>query len=491
VNPEQWSRVKRHFSDALELPAEERTGWEARLAAEEPEVRTEVDALMQSHAEAADFMAAPILVDPADIAEVLDSDPPAAAAVSLPPGTRIGDYEIRREIGRGGMGVVYLAQDVHLARPVALKALPVFGPAHRRLVDRLRREAQAAAAISHPGIATVYAFLETPGGYFIASEFIQGRTLRQELQIAAIEPSRAVRLAMEIARALCAAHDAHVVHRDLKPENILITTGGAVKVIDFGIAQIERADLPPLTVQGLLQGTPGYMAPEQLVAGAPVDARADVYALGVILSEMLLGHHPFQSSAGKTPPALQAIIQRCLHADSGRRYRSARDLLHDLERVSLALDGMSSIVASPAGLPHRRGSMFWWQFHQGLCAAIYGAMAVPVWYARETLGGLTGPTLFFVSLGALLLASILRLHLWFTSHFDREDLAEQARRERPWIVVADLVFSATLIVGGLLTNEAWQGLSVLLLAVGIGAAVVALFIEPATARAALQREQRT
>ena len=339
MNTEQWSRVKRHFNEALELAPAARGEWAARLDAEEPEVRTEVEALMRSYAGAADFLDGPALVDPADLADG-DGEMPTVAVTSLPPGTRIGNYEIRREIGRGGMGVVYLAQDVHLARPVALKSLPSTIAHTPLVVERLRREAQAAAAVSHPGIATVYAFLETADGTFIASEFIHGRTLRQELQHGAVEPARAVRLAAEIARALCAAHDAHVVHRDLKPENILLTESGAIKVIDFGIARIDRQDLPSLTRTGLLQGTPGYMAPEQFVVGAQVDARVDVYALGVILTEMLLGHHPFEAGQRTLPPQVQSIARRCLESDPERRYRTTRDILHELERASLALEAL-------------------------------------------------------------------------------------------------------------------------------------------------------
>jgi hypothetical protein len=380
------------------------------------------------------------------------------------------------------MGVVYLAHDVHLARPVALKSLPAQIAGDRRLVERLQREAQAAAAVSHPGIATVYAFLETSEGNFIASEFIQGRTLRQELQQGAVEPARATRLAAEIARALGAAHDAHVVHRDLKPENILITASGAIKIIDFGIARLERADLPALTMPGLVHGTPGYMAPELLVGGATVDGRADVYALGVILAEMVCGHHPLEHEPEGVPAVLEPIIRRCLESEPGRRYRFTRDLLRDLERASLALEMSEPTVVVPTAV---RGAMFWWQFHQGLTALVYWLMAVPAWFAREMIGGRTGRVIFFVTLGALLFASILRLHLWFTSRLSRDDLPMQVQRERPWILIADLAFAATLIVSGVLLSEARIGFAVLLLAVGIGSAVVALFIEPATARSAL------
>ena len=482
MNPEQWLRVKRHFDEALDLPPDRRDEWAARLAGEEPEVRTEVEALVQSYVGSADFLEHPILVDPSDLADAGIGEPASASAISLPEGKRVGDFEIRREIGRGGMGVVYLAHDVHLARPVALKALPPLSD--RMLVHRFRREAQAAAAVSHAGIATVYAFLETTDGNFIASEYIQGRTLREELRHGPLEPSRAVRLAAEIARALCAAHDSLVVHRDLKPENILLTASGAIKIVDFGIARIERLDLPALTIPGVVQGTPGYMAPEQLVGGV-VDARVDVYALGVILSEMLLGHHPFERANVSMPSQVQVITRRCLESNPARRYRTTRDLLHDLDRASLALDvpeGAASTSDRPAAM---RGPMFWWQFHLGLTALIYWLMAAPAWYAREIISGRTGSALFFVTVATLLLASILRLHLWFTARTNPKDLLSEAKHEQPWILRADLVFSIALIASGVLVGEKVMSLAVLLLAVGTGAAVIALFIEPATFRAAL------
>jgi serine/threonine-protein kinase len=188
---------------------------------------------------------------------------------------RIGDYEIRREIGRGGMGIVYLAQDVKLGRFAALKALPTIAARDQTLLGRLRHEAEAAAAVSHPGVATICAFIESPHGNFIASEYIQGRTLREELKRGPMDPTRAVRLTIEIAEALCAAHDAQIIHRDLKPENVMVTPSGAVKIIDFGIARIDNLD-GRRTSQFMLVGTIGYMAPEQFFPEPIVDHRADL-----------------------------------------------------------------------------------------------------------------------------------------------------------------------------------------------------------------------
>jgi predicted Ser/Thr protein kinase len=484
VNNEQWARVKTLFLAALSVRPESRHDWLGRYAGDDPDVLREVDALVRAHETADGFLKKPSAPDSQD---VIPTTARTTAASALPddalgPGVRVNEYEIRREIGRGGMGVVYLAQDVNLGRPAAIKALPAIAARDQTLLERLRREARAAAAVSHPGVAMVYAFLETPQGNFIASEYVHGQTLRQELARGPVEPTRAIRIATEIAHALCAAHDAHIVHRDLKPENVLLTASGSIKVIDFGIARIDTLD--PQTSTYLVQGTPGYMAPEQAVPGATVDHRADVYALGIIFSEMLLGHHPFQRGPGDAPAPLQSIARHCFESDPERRYQSIRDFLHDLQNVSRTLTPGDADTRQLPGTSSG-GTMWWWQFHQCATAVIYWLVTIPAWYARELIGGATGRTLFFCALGALILASILRLHLWFTSRMHPPELLAQYGHERPWILCADAVFAIALIVSGVMVGEARMSLAMLLLGIGIGAAVVSVFIEPATARAAL------
>jgi hypothetical protein len=275
-----------------------------------------------------------------------------------------------------------------------------------------------------------------------------------------------------------------VVHRDLKPENVLITESGAVKVIDFGIARLAREGLPTLTAAGLIHGTPGYMAPEQLV-GAPADARSDLYALGVVLGEMVLGRHPLERGTRGMPLAVEPIVRRLLQADPADRYGSARDLLHDLERAAVAAALPEPARAGASGERRVRGAMFWWQFHLAVAAVVYWATAVPAWYAREVIGGRTGRGLFFAGLAALLLASILRLHLLFTSRTSPQDLAPQLQREERWILGADLLLVLSLLASGVLVGESRMSLAVLLVALGVGSAVSALFIEPVTARAAV------
>lgn len=475
--PEQWARVKAHVEELLSLDTASRRD---RLdALRDPAVRREVEELLAAHDTADGFLERPCDVDPLDLDDVPAADALTPAA-SLPAGTRVGDYEIRREIGRGGMGIVYLAHDVHLQRPVALKALPSVTGRDAGLLERFRREAQAAASVAHPGVALVYALVDTPQGRFIASEFIDGKTLRDELRQGPFETARAIRIAIEIAQALTAAHDARVIHRDLKPENVLLTTGGTVKVIDFGIARAGGDDDLPLTAPGMLQGTPGYMAPEQLVSGAVLDARVDIYAAGVILAEMLLGAHPMERGTRDLPLALAPIVRQCLDSDRDRRYASARHLLRDLEQAMQRATG----AADPDAVDRRGGSRRWWNFHQAATVFTYAAMVAPTWYARELVGGVPGRLLFFVMLVALVVASILRLHLLFTSRTSPPEFVRQWRRERRWIRLADAMLAAGLLVSGALVGDARMSLSVLLVAVAVGLAVVGNFVEPSTSRAA-------
>jgi len=223
VTPEQFARLKMVFQDALDQPSEIRRAWLREECGGDTALLREAESLLATFDTAGDFLEGAAQVDPVD----LDT---------LPPGTRIGSYEILGEIGRGGMGIVYLAEDVRLGRRVALKSLPAAVAAERDLRERLRREARAAATISHPAVATVYALEEVGDDLFIASEYVQGDTLRNVILRGPLAPERAREIAADIAAALAAAHEAGVIHRDLKPENVLIRSDGSVKVVDFGIA---------------------------------------------------------------------------------------------------------------------------------------------------------------------------------------------------------------------------------------------------------------
>ena len=262
-----------------------------------------------------------------------------------------GRYQIVRHLARGGMAEVYLARDLLLDRPVALKVLfPEFS-ADRSFVERFRREARAAANLNHPNIVSVYDWGEESGTYFIVMEFVEGPTLRELIRgEGPLLPFRAAEIAAEIAGALDFAHRRGVIHRDVKPGNVLIST--SVKVTDFGIARAATGDpQESLTQTGAVMGTAAYFSPEQ-AQGLPIDPRSDVYALGVVLYEMVTGRPPFTGDSPvaiaykhvreepvlpsqhnpDVPPQFEAVIMKALAKNVAQRYASAQDLRSDLLR---------------------------------------------------------------------------------------------------------------------------------------------------------------
>jgi len=477
---DRWERLKPLFHGALDQPAARRAEWLAAACPEDPSLQREALALLESHDGAADFLEHPPALDAAALDELSSS----------PPG-QIGPYVVRGELGRGGMGIVYLAEDIRLGRTVALKALPVPAANDSGRRERLRREARAAAALTHPGIAVVYALEEIDGDLYIATEHVRGRTLRAELDEGTLGPLRALDTLIDVVSALCAAHEAGIVHRDLKPENILRTEDGRTKILDFGIAHVTDDTLTQLTAAGAILGTPAYMAPEQL-AGAAVDFRADIYAVGVLLVEMATGRHPFAGSeppGTPLPPILREIAERCLARQPGERFGSTREVLDALVHARDALtsgDEAAAVDSSRATPALRFTPRWWWEFHQGAAALVYGVMAMPAWTARHLIGGTPGRMLFLVTVAAIIVSASLRLHLWFTSRFYPQELRWVRARTRRFIGAADGVFSLALLSAGLLVGDARASLATLLIAVAIGTAVVCLVVEPVTERAAFR-----
>ncbi len=279
------------YLKALDLPPAERAAFLAQACGADADLCREVESLL-AHAKTNDsFLATPVF----------------RLAPSLT-GQQIGHYRVERLLGAGGMGEVYLAHDAALQRPVAIKVLPVAFTRNDERVRRFKQEAQAASQLSHPNIITIHEIgaqtIQGETQHYIVTEYIAGQTLRERLKAAPLDVAQAIEVAAQMADALRVAHEAAIIHRDIKPENVMIRDdGGLVKVLDFGIAKLGVGDAateqqgeeemapspvaPSLTSTGVIVGTASYMSPEQ-ASGLPVDARTDVYAVGLVLCEMLM-----------------------------------------------------------------------------------------------------------------------------------------------------------------------------------------------------------
>jgi eukaryotic-like serine/threonine-protein kinase len=257
-------------------------------------------------------------------------------------------YRLLGPLGIGGMGVVYRAEDTHLGRTVALKFLPPTLTPDPRAKARFLREARAAAALDHPNICTIYEAGETADGQlYLAMACYEGETLRRRLERGPLPVAEALHIALQVARGLAKAHCQGIVHRDIKPSNLMITADGMVKILDFGIAQ-----LPDQTLSGPPLGTPGYMSPEQ-ARGGEVDARSDVWSLGVALWEMLTGRRPGAGELPReAPPGLGGVLLRMLAEEPAGRYPDAAALLVDLS-------ALESAVRPPTPVPVRRRLPAW------------------------------------------------------------------------------------------------------------------------------------
>jgi Tol biopolymer transport system component len=378
MSPEKWKQIKAIFHAALEVAPAEREFFLDKACAGESDIRREVKSLISSHERTGTFIDSPAFEV---AAQLLVNE-----AGELADGSVIGDYKILRKIGRGGMGEVYLAKDQRLGRNVALKVLPDY---FREQGDRLRRfetEACAASALNHPNILTIYGLGQADSRHFIATEFIEGETLRHHIPNEGMKIPVALDVATQIASALSAAHEAGIIHRDIKPENIMLRRDGYVKVLDFGLAKLaedwrgDEEDSPtrPLlkTDSGAVMGTVQYMSPEQ-ARGLQLDARTDIWSFGIVLYEMISGRAPFDGETSShtivsiledaTPPFKEArpdapaelewIVTKALRKDRLERYQTATELLGDLKELKHRLEFQAELERSTAPTKSRKESI--------------------------------------------------------------------------------------------------------------------------------------
>lgn len=286
---------------------------------------------------------------------------------------RVGPYEILEPIGQGAMGAVYVARDSRLSRRVAIKVISVEDEADDSRRRRFVQEARAASALNHPNIVTVHDFGTENGLSYIVTELVEGESLRKIISRGAVPTRKLLEIAVQIADALAAAHDADIVHRDLKPENIMITPDGRVKLLDFGLAKplgpadSEQTSDENATLPGVLLGTVAYMSPEQ-TRGAPASIQSDQFSLGVILHETATGHHPLRRETpmetliaianADRPPftpgpvAFRPLVDRCLAKDPAARFESTAEIGERLRKIRNQL---------PEPAPVKAPKPRWWK----------------------------------------------------------------------------------------------------------------------------------
>src|SRR5215475_6209617 len=362
MTPERWKQVDQLLQEALGRDSAERAPFLAGACGDDGALRREVESLLGFHERAETFIETPPSDMAADWLAVQESRA----------GQTIGHYHLIRQIGRGGLGEVYLARDTQLGRPAALKLLQTSLTQDAARVRRFRQEARAASALNHPNILTIYevgqADLSAGGAHFIAAEYVDGQTLRAFCHGSGLALGAALDILIQVAGALTAAHEAGIIHRDIKPENIMLRKDGIAKVLDFGLAKLTeqamRPDIrgggsfPRVTTQpGVLMGTINYMSPEQ-ARGLEVDERSDLFSLGVVMYELLTGRAPFEgettsdvlvallsteprpmaSYMSKLPKALQEIGARALAKPVEERYQTAREFGDDLKRLKEELE---------------------------------------------------------------------------------------------------------------------------------------------------------
>jgi tetratricopeptide (TPR) repeat protein len=343
---DRWNHVDRLLQSALDIPVAEREIFLRNACGGDDQLERDVRSLLAAHDRAGSFLGAPAIDRAArELARERSGEGSQAGDDPLI-GQTLSHYRIVERLGGGGMGVVYKAEDSRLHRPVALKFVSADLASDAEALSRFQREARTASALNHPHICTIYDIGEQDGRSFIAMEYLEGATLKDRLAAGPLGLETVLRLGIQIADALDAAHSAHVIHRDIKPANIFISSRGHAKLLDFGLARMgaqpsHEANFTTRagTMQGVVMGTVAYMAPEQ-ARGEPVDHRADLYSVGLVLYEMATGTRPAPGIRLRVEasPELERVIAKCLETDRDLRYQHAADLRTDLERLRRGSD---------------------------------------------------------------------------------------------------------------------------------------------------------
>src|SRR6266498_2853119 len=368
MTPAPLQRIEEIYHAALDQAPDQLTAFLDAACEGDEALRRKVETLLASRQRAAGF----IETSSVGLATKIIQNGQADSLV----GRTIGHYKISEPIGTGGMGEVYLATDMTAGRKAALKLLPERFTGDAERLKRFQQEAHAVVGLNHPNILTIYEIGEDHSTHYIASELIEGETLRQRLMRGRMELGEAVDIAIQVASALAAAHGAGIVHRDIKPENIMLRPDGYVKVLDFGIAKLAEQEVPATipadealllveTNLGSILGTVRYMSPEQAY-GAPVDKGTDIWSLGVVLYEMVTGHAPFTGETpgetmssilekepppltnyvAHTPAELQQIISKTLRKEREERYQSAHELLEALQSLRRSMEFKAALERS-------------------------------------------------------------------------------------------------------------------------------------------------
>ena len=383
MEPERWHRVGELYHSALKLPVDLRPAFLQSECHHDEEVRKEVESLLSCVSAASGFIESPAFDVAARIIatdKANEQNPDRARVGGVPPRFRLLD-----QLGSGGMGVVYKAEDTKLRRSVALKFLPPEFSQDSRALERFQREAYAASALNHPNICTVYDVDDSQGQPFIAMELLEGQTLERRIGDQPLPTSELLDLAIQISDALNAAHARGIIHRDIKPSNIFVTARGQPKILDFGLAKLLEPESPDqqqsiseqqtadpewnpnltLTRTGMAIGTAGYMSPEQ-IRGEELDVRTDLFSFGLVLYEMATGQHAFKGETGpelqnaiiedvpspvrqlnpKLPAKLENIIDLAIKKERDARYQSAAEIRADLETLKREREQSSPLRSS-------------------------------------------------------------------------------------------------------------------------------------------------